>query len=99
MSAAPVNPLIEIHGELLALRILVQRLLGETALRSGVDPTTFARAEHSQASAELSTARLLGDDEGSADAIRSEAQNVLDDVFSVVATTRGRDAGEKGPTG
>ena len=81
------DPLIALHGELLALRIVVQRLLGEMALRSGFEPRVVARAEHGQASAELASSMIIADNEATGDAIRSEAQTVLDEIFHAVTTT------------
>lgn len=83
-----LTPLHEIHGELLALRIVVQRLLGQMAVDSGFDVRSVMRAEHEQASASLAISRLLGAPPEAEAAVLAHAQSVIDDIYGVAATTR-----------
>lgn len=85
-----LTPLQEIHGELLALRIVVQRLLGQMAVDSGFDVATVIRAEHEQASASLSQSRIFAPGapaEAELGAL-AHAQAVLDDIYGIAAGTR-----------
>lgn len=75
------NPIVQLHGETLALQIVVQRLIGQMALSSKHDPQIVLRAEHGQASAELAQSDVSSDPPGDEDAIRAHAQNLLDDIY------------------
>lgn len=84
---AALTPLQEIHGELLALRIVVQRLLGQMAVDSGYDVRTVIRAEHEQATASLAQSRIVCREPGGEAAALAHAQCVLDDIYGVAAGT------------
>ena len=82
-----LTPLAEIHGELLALRIVVQRLLGQMAVDRGYDVRTVIRAEHEQASSSLSQSRIVSRDRSSDVAALAHAQSVLDDIYGIADGT------------
>ena len=53
----PINPLHAIYCEMLALRIVVQRLLGQIAVAQGPNARNVMRAEHGHA---MIAAAVLG---------------------------------------
>ncbi len=87
------NPLAQFHGELLALQIVVQRLLGQMAIATGHPVREVMRAEHRQASNELAASTIIQPDPAIAAEILDHAQAMLDDIYSVAAGTHIRVAG------
>lgn len=84
--STPLNPFHQLDGHVTAIQIVVQRLVGQMALISGVDIQTVVRAEHAAASDAVANIRILGDQKG-ADEIRMCAQALIDDIYSVASTT------------
>lgn len=83
-----LTPIETLYGEVFAMQIVMQRLVAQEALRSGFDFQLVLRAEHGQASAELSTMNVIADQPDSSAAILAHAQSVLDQIYSVASTTR-----------
>ena len=78
----------QLHGEILALQIVVQRLLGIVALAHGPNAANIMRAEHAQASTELASATVVAPDAATENEIRAQAQAMLDDIYTVAAGTK-----------
>jgi len=76
-----------LYGETSAIQIVVQRLVAQMAMQSGHDLKAVLRAEHGQASAELAQMDLLSARPEFADAVRAHAQTVLDDMYTVAASS------------
>lgn len=82
----PVDPLIVLFGELIGLRIVVQRLLG----RAGADTAMSVEglgAEHEASLRDLGTYRIVCDDPVLEASVRACAERGIDDMFTVA---RGR---------
>lgn len=77
-----------LYGEITALQIVVQRMLGQMALDSGRDVTSVLRAEHGQASTELAMANIRVGNADAEETIRAHAQSLLDAMYLVASTTR-----------
>ena len=76
-----------LFAEVTALHRIVQRLVAQMAVGSGHDLTQVMRAEHAQATAELAKTDF-GLDSDRVDAVRSYAQSILDDIYSMGTTFR-----------
>jgi len=83
-----MNPLLQFHGEILALQIAVQRMLGMIVLSNGPNAAAIMRAEHAQASTEMANATIPALDPASVGEIRAHAHAMLDDIYSIAAGSK-----------
>ena len=83
-----LTPLEAVYGEICALQVVVQRLVGQMALSTGHDLQKVMSAEHAQASDELLAMDLGEEHPDRVEAIRAHAQTVLDQIYVVASTTR-----------
>lgn len=84
----PLSPIGTLYGEVFALQIIVQRLVAQEAMRSGHSLEKVLRAEHGQASIELSRMTLISDAPGRAEEMLMHAQSVFDQIYGMAGTSR-----------
>jgi hypothetical protein len=98
MHDAVAKAVAALEGDIWALQIVVQRLLGQRAVDAKIPPDVMMRAEHAQASAELAAGALEGASQECGDIMRARAQEMLDQIYSVASTTRpGKGKGPSSP--
>lgn len=76
-----------LFGEVIALRIVLQRLLGQLAAQSGHFDAVM-QLEHAAALDDLTRMKIANDRPGRGELIRMHAERVIDEMHSVMSQGR-----------